>query len=140
MLSPRLSALLLAVLATGAAQAETLFSCTTTQGKQLQIEAQGDSLHYRYGKTGKPELEFSQPRQNINNGACSSEGKRHDWLVMTHNGNEYMIMAEGGQRQRATLDVYLNARKNSSLTLTCRSNSIHNRLSQLSSISSPCSP
>lgn len=134
----RLTTLLLATLAASAAQAEILFACTTTQGKRVQIEAQGETLHYRYGPASAPELEFSQPRSETNSGACSSQGKRHDWLVMTNKGYEYMITTESSRRQKASLDVHIEGRKSSSRTLTCRAKSIQNHLSQLSSIASPC--
>lgn len=39
--------------------AKTLFECTTTNGKQILLTENGDTLTYRFGKKGKPELNFS---------------------------------------------------------------------------------
>ena len=34
---------------------KTVFSCTTTKGKQIEICDTGDSLEYAFGKAGKPD-------------------------------------------------------------------------------------
>lgn len=134
------STLLLAALSAGTAQAEILFSCTTTQGKPLQIEIRGNDVHYRYGVANAPGLAFSQARSDIEHGACSSKGRRQDWLAMTTTNNDiYTITVESGAHPQATIEVHFYTdRPSNEAFLTCKADSIENRLSQLGSISSPC--
>ena len=51
--------LVLAGAASMASANEVLFSCTTTNGKPVQLSQSGDTLHYRFGAANKPELVFS---------------------------------------------------------------------------------
>ncbi len=48
------------------ANAETLFACKTTKGKQVLVEQQGDSVFYAYGKNIlKPELKLEKSLKEI---------------------------------------------------------------------------
>lgn len=44
---------------------KTIFSCTTTNGKQLTVQRQGEDYVYSFGRTGWPELVFRNPKRNV---------------------------------------------------------------------------
>ena len=132
-------AALLALPATALAD-EVLFSCTTTNGKPVQLSQNGDTLHYRFGSANKPELVFSNRKADIENGSCSGSNSSHSWTLLRNGGYDYMINThdQTGKPIKATLDVYRSNAKTSSATLVCRSGSVRHQLSRLSSSISPC--
>ena len=133
-------AALLALPATALAD-EVLFSCTTTNGKPVQLSQNGDTLHYRFGAANKPELVFSNRTADIENGSCNSGNSSHSWVLLRNGGYDYMISAhdQTGKPSQATLDVYRSNAKTSSATLVCRSGSVRHQLNRLSDIILPCS-
>ena len=133
--------LVLAGAASMASANEVLFSCTTTNGKPVQLSQSGDTLHYRFGAANKPELVFSNRTADIENGSCNSGNSSHSWVLLRNGGYDYMISAhdQTGKPSQATLDVYRSNAKTSSATLVCRSGSVRHQLNRLSDIILPCS-
>ena len=133
--------LVLAGAASMASANEVLFSCTTTNGKPVQLSQNGDTLHYRFGSANKPELVFSNRKADIENGSCSGSNSSHSWTLLRNGGYDYMINThdQTGKPIKATLDVYRSNAKTSSATLVCRSGSVRHQLNRLSDIILPCS-
>ena len=44
---------------------KTLFSCTTTNGKQLTVQRQGADYVYSFGRKGRPELVFRNSKRQV---------------------------------------------------------------------------
>ena len=136
------SAVLMFGLAATAAQAgELLFACTTTQGKQVAITDEGETLRYRFGSATRPELVFSSDKAQLQSGACTAAKGSYAWVILSNGGYDYMISAHDVRKRpaTATLDVYRSNAKASASTLVCRKGSITNHLHRLQSVSSPCS-
>ncbi len=47
------------------APVKTIFSCTTTNGKQLTVQRQGADYIYSFGHKGRPELVFRNPKRDV---------------------------------------------------------------------------
>ncbi|WP_156503554.1 MULTISPECIES: hypothetical protein [Eikenella] len=47
------------------APVKTIFSCTTTNGKQLTVQRQGADYVYSFGRKGRPELVFRNSKRNV---------------------------------------------------------------------------
>lgn len=50
--------------------ADTLFSCTTTNGKQIKLTDKGETLEYRFGKVSHPELVLN---------VAKNDARYYDW-------------------------------------------------------------
>ena len=75
---------------------KTIYSCTTTNGKQLAVYRQGNNYIYSFGRKGhKPELPFKNPRKNVLAKSISSEKSDRGgvwWeMPMTNRAYEYII-------------------------------------------------
>ena len=77
---------------------KTLFSCTTTNGKQLTVQRQGADYIYSFGRKGRPELVFRNSKRQVVSQSYTSEmpaaqGTSGMWSIMNmiHRGYEYSI-------------------------------------------------
>ena len=74
---------------------KTLFSCTTTNGKQLTVQRQGADYVYSFGRKGRPELAFRNPKRDVvarsMTTRMSGVGGFGSEMNMIHRGYEYSI-------------------------------------------------
>ena len=77
---------------------KTIFSCTTTNGKQLTVQRQGADYIYSFGRKGRPELVFRNSKRQVVSQSYTSEmpaaqGTSGMWSIMNmiHRGYEYSI-------------------------------------------------
>ena len=77
---------------------KTIFSCTTTNGKQLTVQRQGADYVYSFGRKGRPELVFRNSKRQVVSQSYTSEmpaaqGTSGMWSIMNmiHRGYEYSI-------------------------------------------------
>ena len=70
---------------------KTLFSCTTTNGKQLTVQRQGADYIYSFGRKGHPELVFRNSKWKV--------------FIRSHNvnGNSPYAKAPGDIRQEMNM-------------------------------------
>ena len=77
---------------------KTLFSCTTTNGKQLTVQRQGADYVYSFGRKGRPELVFRNPKRDVvarsMTTRMSGVGGFGSEMNMIHRGYEYSIFLE----------------------------------------------
>ena len=120
---------------------ELLFACTTTQGKQVAVTDEGETLRYRFGPATQPELAFSSDKAQVESAACNEGKGSHAWVILSNGGYDYMISTHDVHKRPsvATLDVYRSNAKASASTLVCRKGTVTNRLSRLQSVSTRCS-
>ena len=77
---------------------KTIFSCTTTNGKQLTVQRQGADYIYSFGRKGSPELVFRNSKRQVVSQSSTSEmpaaqGLSGMWsnIIMINQGYEYNI-------------------------------------------------
>ena len=74
---------------------KTIFSCTTTNGKQLTVQRQGADYVYSFGRKGRPELVFRNPKRDVvarsMTTRMSGVGGFGSEMNMIHRGYEYSI-------------------------------------------------
>ena len=67
---------------------KTIFACTTTKGKAVEVCDSGETLQYSFGKKGDtPELAISVPRSNASTFQWDGTGNRMTYSVQIPNGN-----------------------------------------------------
>ena len=74
---------------------KTIYSCTTTNGKQLTVQRQGADYVYSFGRKGRPELVFRNPKRDVvarsMTTRMSGVGGFGSEMNMIHRGYEYSI-------------------------------------------------
>ena len=82
---------------------KTLFSCTTTNGKQLTVQRQGADYIYSFGRKGHPELVFRNSKwkvfirsHNVNGNSpyAKAPGDIRQEMNMINRGYQYNIFLE----------------------------------------------
>lgn len=75
------------------AGSQTLFSCTTTNGKQIEVCDAKKTIDYSYGRTGsKPELSLRVPRADASTYQWQGVGRYMSYSVKLPNGKtEYSV-------------------------------------------------
>ena len=80
---------------------KTLFSCTTTNGKQLTVQRQGADYIYSFGRKGRPELVFRNSKRQVvsrsyNSSMPAARGISGMWsnIIMINRGYQYNIFFE----------------------------------------------
>ena len=104
--------------------ASTVFSCTTSKGKQVNICNAGSSLNYSFGKPNKPELTFSLPKARaykyLWSGMTSSEWNE----VYLPRGNTTYVAYQANHRNHGGeeygLNVLINGKQ--AANIRCASN------------------
>ena len=81
---------------------KTIFSCTTTNGKQLAIYRQGKDYIYSFGRKGrKPELTFRNPKKKVAKESFTAKSAIEEgWMLrsiwretnMIHKGYKYSVI------------------------------------------------
>ena len=81
---------------------KTIFSCTTTNGKQLAIYRQGKDYIYSFGRKGrKPELTFRNPKKKVAKESFTANSAIEEgWMLrsiwretkMIHKGYKYNVI------------------------------------------------
>ncbi len=65
----------------------TIFSCTTTNGKQVEVCDLGATISYRFGKnTAKPEIMIKVPREKVTTYQWEGIGRYMSYAVTIPNG------------------------------------------------------
>jgi len=65
----------------------TLFFCTTTSGKQIELCDAGKNISYSFGKAGKPEIALSVPRAQASTSQWNGMGRYISYSVDVPNGD-----------------------------------------------------
>lgn len=67
---------------------KTIFACTTTKGKAVEVCDSGETLQYSFGRKGEaPELAISVPRSKASTFQWDGTGSRMTYSVQIPNGN-----------------------------------------------------
>ena len=92
--------------------AKTLFSCTTTNGKQLTVQRQGADHIYSFGRKGQPELVFRNSKwkvfirsHNVNGNSpyAKAPGDIRQEMNMINQGYQYNIFFRMSQNKEHTV-------------------------------------
>ena len=92
--------------------AKTLFSCTTTNGKQLTVQRQGADYIYSFGRKGQPELVFRNSkwkvfirRHNVNGNSpyAKAPGDIRQEMNMINRGYQYNVFFRMSQDKEHTV-------------------------------------
>lgn len=110
-----------------AAQAETIFHCTTKSGKQVQLDHSGnDMLTYRFGRNlGAPEITLRSPVHRAKGGSRNHHGASIEMVGLSNGSYTYYVQnsyTENGRRQG--ISVYKGNREIS--FIPCRGNARSN--------------
>lgn len=71
---------------------ETLFYCQTTQGKQVRVQKQNDTITYAFGKSlNNPELALVKPRSDVHIGHEAYSGGGASIISIPNDGYIYEI-------------------------------------------------
>ena len=89
---------------------KTIFSCTTTNGKQLTVQRQGADYVYSFGRKGRPELVFrNSKRQVVSQSYTSAKPSEFGigglWreINMINQGYQYNIFFRMSQNKEHTV-------------------------------------
>lgn len=92
--------------------AKTLFSCTTTNGKQLTVQRQGADYIYSFGRKGQPELVFRNSKwkvfirsHNVNGNSpyAKAPGDIRQEMNMINRGYQYNVFFRMSQDKEHTV-------------------------------------
>ena len=92
--------------------AKTLFSCTTTNGKQLTVQRQGADYIYSFGRKGRPELVFRNSKwkvfirsHNVNGNSpyAKAPGDIRQEMNMINRGYQYNVFFRMSQDKEHTV-------------------------------------
>jgi len=91
---------------------KTLFSCTTTNGKQLTVQRQGADYIYSFGRKGQPELVFRNSKwkvfirsHNVNGNSpyAKAPGDIRQEMNMINRGYQYNVFFRMSQDKEHTV-------------------------------------
>ena len=91
---------------------KTLFSCTTTNGKQLTMQRQGTEYIYSFGRKGQPELVFRNSKwkvfirsHNVNGNSpyAKAPGDIRQEMNMINRGYQYNVFFRMSQDKEHTV-------------------------------------
>ena len=89
---------------------KTLFSCTTTNGKQLTVQRQGADYVYSFGRKGHPELVFRNSKRQVVSQSYTSampaakgtSGFGRE-MNMIHRGYKYIVFWRVNRDEESTI-------------------------------------
>ena len=91
---------------------KTIFSCTTTNGKQLTVQRQGADYIYSFGRKGQPELVFRNSKwkvfirsHNVNGNSpyAKAPGDIRQEMNMINRGYQYNVFFRMSQDKEHTV-------------------------------------
>ncbi|WP_277058223.1 hypothetical protein [Trichlorobacter lovleyi] len=94
----------LTILATVASTAQakcvkkTIFACSTTNGKQVEVCDNGDTLEYSFGKPGKLEKNFKIERTNASTYQWNGMGRYMNYTVELPTGDTVYSIFTGADK------------------------------------------
>ena len=122
--------LVLAILAPTSLQAEqaandVLFSCQTSQGKQVRIDLSGDNVRYRFGRQlQQPEITLSLNRNQVYGNYLRpilDDGSRATLLEIHLPNRQYTYVVYGNDLHgQAQYSIEIKKNRQTIATLTCR--------------------
>ncbi|MCK3655896.1 hypothetical protein A4G19_09025 [Pasteurellaceae bacterium Macca] len=90
------------------AKERVLFSCTSKSGKQLTITEDSYKYYYSYGKNGRPEMAFSNLKENQGD---VQYGSSFTFLELENKGVTYFINSQFRGGSSAGVEVSKNGKK-----------------------------
>lgn len=116
-------------------QTSTIFSCTTTKGKVVEVCDSGKTIDYSFGKKGaKPELALSVPRAEVTTTQWDGTTTGIYYSVLIPNGNtKYEVFSNvdrNAQEESSGIYVFING--NNAATITCKTESVVDNLEGVS--------
>ncbi len=134
---------LLTLLALGAADAQaqatcpagqdTLFACTTRNGKQVQVCDAGETINYRFGRPGKPpEMSLDVPRERASTWQWPGVGRTTTYSVTLPNGDTSYTVCSSFDRLADELEfeygIHVEVRGRQVANLRCRGDDVIDNL------------
>lgn len=104
---------------------DTLFACTTTNGKQVQVCDAGRSIGYTFGRPGRaPELALNVPRNHASTYQWPGAGRTTTYSVTVPNGDTTYTVYSTFDRLADELDfqhgIQVEVRGQQVANLRCR--------------------
>ena len=112
---------------------KTIFSCTTTKGKQIEVCDMGKTINYSFGKKqAKPEIVVQAPRETASTYQWSGVGRTMSYAVDIPNGKTSYSIFWGVDRmtEAHSIEAGVNVLNNGNLvaTVNCVEKGIINNL------------
>ena len=110
---------------------KTLFSCTTTNNKYVELCDNGATLQYSFGKAGQtPELALSVPRARASTYQWQGVGRWINYRVRIPNGNTFYEVFDSVDRveQTAEAGIYVEASGKNVATINCKMDTLVSNL------------
>jgi hypothetical protein len=83
----------------------TVFSCTTTKGKSLEVCDLGNNIAYSFGPAGKPELSLQVPRARVTTRQWEGMGRTISYSVDVPNGKTVYSVFWAADRMDEAADI-----------------------------------
>lgn len=112
---------------------QTLFACTTTNGKQVQVCDAGRTINYRFGRQGQPpEMALAVPRQQASTWQWPGIGRTTTYSVTVPNGDTRYTVYSSFDRLADELDfqygINVEVRGRQVANLRCREDGLVDNL------------
>lgn len=106
-------------------QSQTVFSCTTTNNKVIQVCDAGKTIHYSFGKVKtKPELAITVPRNKVTTYQWEGIGRSENYAINIPNGKTIYRVSESLDKiaQQYTAGVEVSNGDKLLATVECAAN------------------
>ena len=104
---------------------KTIFSCTTTNNKVIQVCDSGKTIHYAFGKANiSPELAISIPRNKVTTYQWQGIGRYENYAINIPNGKTIYRVNEGFDKitHQRTAGVEVSNNEKLLATVECNPN------------------
>lgn len=130
-----LSAIALMTAMTTVAHAQTIFECTTTNGKVIKLSENADEVNYSFGKPNRPELVFSSDIVSTVYRPYQGVGRYMNYAVQVQNNDAmYEVFTSADKQSDRTKAGVLVITDKKETEILCHPNKIRiNRLETMES-------
>lgn len=114
-----------------ACKAKTIFSCTTTKGKTVEVCDAGEKIQYSFGKKGAaPEMALAVPRAAATTYQWSGIGRSMTYSVQIPNGRTlYEVFSSADKiSQQVTFGINVVVDGQPAATLACKPGTVIDNL------------
>ena len=119
--------------ATCPAGQDTLFACTTRNGKRVQVCDAGETINYRFGRPGKPpEMSLDVPRERASTWQWPGVGRTTTYSVILPSGDKSYTVYSSFDRLADKLEfeygIHVQVRGRQVANLLCRADDVIDNL------------
>ena len=123
-----------------ACPAKTIFSCTTTKGKFVEVCESQKTIDYSFGKKGaKPEMALSIPKNAATARYWNGIGRHVNYSVIIPNGKTtYEVFSSVDKFDELTeYGIYVDVGGKEVATITCKNNTVTDNIADVTLRAAP---